>query len=379
MYTHIKHTIHAGLQRLKSVHSTGLKAVFLALGMATLLTIHSDVPYEGHFLQRTALQKTTVKPVAKVLPKKKQRSSSSRRASYPTRAARVAILDSAIDHVPARVSMSERSSSSMQRAIKKNIDPVMRRAAPEIDARTTAPSSSSTQPVVNVAATTFPAFGRTVQPVSTVPNWGAMTKPEQWNRSYKELSSEDFVRVPPYDMNTLTIPMVDLLKDRFNPETIRVLTAKLYYSTRFFGKYDIDATEFTAVHPGIDLKLAEGTPIGAIAGGRVHAIRNDEESLGIFAIIEHHAPDGETYYSIYGHMDKALVQAGDDVSPGQTIGLVGMTGHTTGPHIHLQVDRGTVNEQFHEVYWPLSAVSHEEAAKHTVNPIEFIRQFADGE
>lgn len=228
------------------------------------------------------------------------------------------------------------------------------------------------------ADVSFPAFGRAMHPVSRVPDWGAMTTPQEWNRRYGELDDEHFTHTPTYDLRTLTIPMNTLLKERHAAETIAALTAKLYYSTRFFGAYDLDANEFSAIHPGIDLKLAEDTPIGAVAGGRVRDVRQNERSLGLYVIVEHRAPDGETYYSIYGHLGHASVRAGDDVTAGQMIGTVGMTGNTTGPHLHLQIDRGEPNEERHEVYWPENLPSRAEADRHTVNPIVFIRQFADG-
>jgi murein DD-endopeptidase MepM/ murein hydrolase activator NlpD len=341
----------------------------LALGLMT--TMQHDVPYQAHFIQRIPVHVASSSSRAVAMHSISSTQKSSTASAHKRLAKKIVKLamdtTRTIDAEKIPSSVRTHTSSSAK------ANQVMHGAAPTVQ-QTTEASSAST-----VANATFPAFSRAVQPVNRVPNWGAMTKPEEWNRRYNELNDEDFVRVPPYDMNTLTIPMVDLLKDRFNAETIRIITAKLYYSTRFFGKYDIDAVEFTAVHPGIDLKLAEGTPIGAIAGGRVHAIRTDEESLGLHAIIEHRAPDGETYYSIYGHMSSAAVKAGDTVVPGQTIGYVGMTGHTTGPHIHLQVDRGEPSELFHEVYSPASIPSQDEAEKHTINPIDFIRQFADGE
>lgn len=372
MYKHTQHTLFHRAKRFIAAHITAAEAVFLSLTLCCVMSVQSDVQYQGHFLERKNITITAVSSAARKQKLFVPRASTSS-------AKRIAQRDSDHDTLELRPAAPLETSPTRSHSSSKKSVQQLRRAPPAAEPETTNASSPAAHVSSISAVIEFPLFDRTVQPVSRVPNWGAMTKAEQWNRSYEELSEEDFVRVPPYDLNTLTTPMVDLLKDRFNPETIRILTAKLYYSTRFFGKYDIDATEFTAVHPGIDLKLAEGTPIGAIAGGRVHAIRMDEESLGLHAIVEHRAPDGETYYSIYGHMEAALVKAGDTVVPGQTIGHVGMTGHTTGPHIHLQVDHGEPNETFHEIYWPASVPSQGTADAHTVNPIEFIRQFADGE
>jgi murein DD-endopeptidase MepM/ murein hydrolase activator NlpD len=131
-----------------------------------------------------------------------------------------------------------------------------------------APSSSSSSSVAPVD-TVLPAFEYAVFPVARTPNWGAMKTSDEWERTYAEMDRADFVRIPSYDMDVLTTPMKDLLKDRDDADTIRVLTAKLFYSTRFFGTYDLDEGEFTGDHAGIDLKVPEGTPVASIAGGRV--------------------------------------------------------------------------------------------------------------
>ncbi len=237
-------------------------------------------------------------------------------------------------------------------------------------------SASSASIPLNPIPGAFPAFDHAVSPVHRTPNWGAMKTPAEWNRSYKQMGEKDFVQIPAYDMRTLMTPLEVLAKTRDEPETVRMITAKLYYSTRYFGAYDLDSGEFSAVHPGIDLKLAEGTPIGSVAGGRVHDVRHEEKSLGLHVIVEHRTKDGQTFYSIYGHLDQAWVAKGDDVIPGTAIGTVGMTGNTSGPHLHLQIDLGEPDEPYHTVYWPNAVPGSSEAAEHSINPVTFIRTYA---
>ena len=201
-----------------------------------------------------------------------------------------------------------------------------------------------------------------------------MTTPAEWERSYAEMNREEFVRVPAYRLRELTTPMGDLLATRDDPESIRILTAKLFYSTRYFGSYNLDAGEFSGDHAGIDLKLPEGMPVGAIAGGRVNAVIRDKSGLGLHVIIEHRTGN-ETLYSIYGHLDSANVRAGQDVEPGTTIGTVGSTGRSTAHHLHIQIDHGTPDEPRHDVYWPGNTPSRAEASLHTVHPIEFIARY----
>jgi murein DD-endopeptidase MepM/ murein hydrolase activator NlpD len=215
----------------------------------------------------------------------------------------------------------------------------------------------------------FPAFVRAVHPVGRVPNWGNMHSAAEWDRSYNEMQANDFVAIPRYDLSKLTIPVKELLQDREN--NISTLTMKLYYSTRFFGSYNLDAGEYSGMHAGVDLKLPLGTPIGSIGGGRVLTVRQDS-TLGLHVIVEHRIPGEGTFYSIYGHMGQTAVQEGQDVTPGTVLGYVGMTGKSTAPHVHLQVDRGQPGG--HTRFSPERTMSHAEAEKFTVNPIRFIAQ-----
>ncbi len=213
-------------------------------------------------------------------------------------------------------------------------------------------------------------FISAVHPVSRVPDWGSMHTPEEWTKDYAHMPATAYVPVPRYNLQELTVPLKSLTRPLLL-ENESVITAKLYYSTRYFGAYDVDATEFTGAHSGIDLKLPQGMPVGAIAGGIVDSVTADAR-LGLHVVIRHCADDG-VYYSVYGHFDTASVQAGDIVTPGQTIGRVGMTGMTTGPHVHLQVDREVPGEASpHTPYQPASVPSQTEAAARSVHPIRFI-------
>lgn len=232
--------------------------------------------------------------------------------------------------------------------------------------RSAAPSVSREQ--------NFPAFGYASFPVSRVPDWGAMRSAAEWDRTYGQIPQSETVPLPRYNLAILTIPLMTLTNP-IRSESIPTLTAKLAYSTRYYGAYDLDAGEFSGLHPGIDLKLAFGTPVGAVAGGRVRTIGRDDSGLGLFAIVQHRLETGERLFSVYGHLDTAWVQEGDDVRPSQTIGTVGLSGRTTAPHLHLQIDRddGSVP---HRPFSPASIPSAAEANRHTVNPITFIRQYA---
>lgn len=82
---------------------------------------------------------------------------------------------------------------------------------------------------------------------------------------------------------------------------------------------------------GLDIAAPAGSAIHPIAGGVVESVSHDARS-GNFVVVKH--PDGHT--SSYSHMAQVSVKPGDPVEGGAVLGTVGMTGHTTGPHVHLR-------------------------------------------
>jgi murein DD-endopeptidase MepM/ murein hydrolase activator NlpD len=83
-------------------------------------------------------------------------------------------------------------------------------------------------------------------------------------------------------------------------------------------------------HRGVDFRGAEGARIESLAAGRVVLAENQYYS-GNVVIIDH----GLGVYSNYCHLSAFKVKEGDMVQAGQLVGLVGMTGRVTGPHLHL--------------------------------------------
>ncbi len=90
-------------------------------------------------------------------------------------------------------------------------------------------------------------------------------------------------------------------------------------------------------HKGIDIKGAMGAPILASAAGVVKSAGYDG-AYGIVVVIDH----GGGVVTKYAHMQIASVKAGQRVKRGETVGRVGMTGRTTGPHLHYEVVVGGV-------------------------------------
>lgn len=92
-------------------------------------------------------------------------------------------------------------------------------------------------------------------------------------------------------------------------------------------------TTYSAYHPGIDICIGLGMPIKPISKGVVTEAGYNVWGLGLMVEIDH----GNGYKSIYGHMGKIYVTKGKEVDVNDLLGEVGMTGHTTGPHTHLEI------------------------------------------
>jgi murein DD-endopeptidase MepM/ murein hydrolase activator NlpD len=84
----------------------------------------------------------------------------------------------------------------------------------------------------------------------------------------------------------------------------------------------------------VDIAAAEGNPIHAAQSGQVIWAGWDVGGLGWSVKINH----CDHISTVYGHMDKLLVKAGDNVQQGDPIGLEGSTGWSTGPHLHYMVE-----------------------------------------
>lgn len=91
-------------------------------------------------------------------------------------------------------------------------------------------------------------------------------------------------------------------------------------------------------HAAYDLNSSIGSDIVAFTSGRVHKVNIGQFGLGKYIILDH----GQGLTSIYAHLRSFSVELGQVVKTGQKIGEVGMTGYTTGPHLHFEIhDNGS--------------------------------------
>ncbi|MEX2010369.1 MAG: peptidoglycan DD-metalloendopeptidase family protein [Parcubacteria group bacterium] len=91
---------------------------------------------------------------------------------------------------------------------------------------------------------------------------------------------------------------------------------------------------------GVDLGARTGTPVLASASGKVIVARNGgwNGGYGSYVVISH----SNGTQTLYAHLSAVYVSVGQQVSQGKTIGAVGNTGKSTGPHLHFEI-RGAKN------------------------------------
>lgn len=109
--------------------------------------------------------------------------------------------------------------------------------------------------------------------------------------------------------------------------------------TSGFGGRQVEGCSFCSTnHMGVDFAPGEGTPIRVIAAGTVTKVQADDGGFGNDVWVEHEV-DGKQFTSVYGHMEdnSFKVVKGQRVEVGDELGLVGSTGNSTGPHLHLEV------------------------------------------
>lgn len=120
-------------------------------------------------------------------------------------------------------------------------------------------------------------------------------------------------------------------------ETITLSLATVELTTKQTVRIPLEETRltqgFSFYHTGIDLDGVTGDPVYPAIEGVVESIVYDRFGLGKHIIINH----GSNLKSIYAHLSKIEVEAGQEVETDRVIGRVGSTGRSFGDHLHLEI------------------------------------------
>jgi murein DD-endopeptidase MepM/ murein hydrolase activator NlpD len=89
-------------------------------------------------------------------------------------------------------------------------------------------------------------------------------------------------------------------------------------------------------HKGLDIANDEGTAVRAVAAGTVKFAGWSDKGYGYMVVIDH-----GSYQTLYAHLKQSpSVSTGQSVAAGTSIGLMGNTGFSTGPHLHFEIRLG---------------------------------------
>ena len=107
--------------------------------------------------------------------------------------------------------------------------------------------------------------------------------------------------------------------------------------TSDFGYRKAPVPGATTNHSGIDIAVPVGTPVKAIADGKVVAANGGMRGYGNGVFIDHGIINEKHVISEYGHLSEFSVKVGDKIKQGQIIAKSGNSGTSSGPHLHLTI------------------------------------------
>jgi murein DD-endopeptidase MepM/ murein hydrolase activator NlpD len=118
--------------------------------------------------------------------------------------------------------------------------------------------------------------------------------------------------------------------------------------------------QYNSSHRAIDYAAALGTPVRSVGNGTVVYAGWNSSGYGNFVSIRHNG----TYTTNYAHLSKIYVSYGQKVSQNDTIGAVGSTGYSTGPHLHYEmVKNGVKINPLNEILPPGKPIKEENMAR----------------
>lgn len=127
-----------------------------------------------------------------------------------------------------------------------------------------------------------------------------------------------------------------------------------------FGYRSDPFTKIRKFHAGMDFSAKTGTPIYATGDGVVDRADNTASGYGNHIVIRH----GFGYETLYGHLSKYKVRAGQRIKRGDVIGFVGSTGRSEAPHLHYEVHKnGEVVNPLNFYYGNISAAEYAAISK----------------
>lgn len=223
-------------------------------------------------------------------------------------------------------------------------------------------------------------FDGTSLPITHIPNW-TNTANQNKMLTFSDIPSNELIPIPAYDINALQNENNTLLR--------------YTYTVPYMGSYLLNYKENDGSHLGIDIRAPIGTPVLSVANGVVFRAITDRTGHKFVVIRHDNVPLNNkttTLYSAYLHLSEINAVEWQKIRKWEMLGRVGVTGITTAPHLHFQIDTG--DAPFHP-YWPFSGreaqeqnmnifqaisawLGSEKALKYTINPLAYVQHYLSG-
>lgn len=194
------------------------------------------------------------------------------------------------------------------------------------------------------------------------------TMPEVCIDEYgNNLFSDSTAPLHPEESGGLGTPANDGITVPESTQVVVPLPSGSYRNASGYGPRVAPTAGASTWHKGLDFAAPAGTPIYAAADGVV-TLAQQYGGLGHTIVIKHNI-GGATWLTRYGHTPNAtqFVNAGTTVKAGQQIAVVGSSGVSTGPHLHFEVWKNSIDEKNNHVN-PADWLSNNGAASLT-NPV----------
>lgn len=151
---------------------------------------------------------------------------------------------------------------------------------------------------------------------------------EPYSKNTSNITSIDTVSVLDTIPVLYSIPSIDTIPSGSPITDTIVITSK-------YGKRINPISKKESFHGGIDIKMNVGEAVIATGDGDATSM---VDKYGAKVVIIYHSYD---YSTLYGHLSDIFIEKGGQiVEKGDTIGLSGNSGQTTGPHLHYEVRKG---------------------------------------
>jgi hypothetical protein len=233
-------------------------------------------------------------------------------------------------------------------------------------------------------------FDGTALPIEKIPDWSNLRNGES-SLLAAQLPLEKIVALPNYDPIIFGTVIADL-----NWSVDKTLANKLItYAVPYMGSYENNSKEYEGSHLAVDIKIPIGTPVHAVANGKVVKVAQASSGFGKHIVVKHpdvpllNGNETVTLYSAYAHLSEIAVKNGQIVTRGEVIGKSGNSGTSTTPHLHFQIDR---DEAPWHPWWPFSSaeasaaglnffdgvsagLNQTAAIENTINPMLWVQRY----